>query len=304
MQDNPFIDKIEFARYIERTQRSIDFLSCGLPGPLEETLENIISAPALSGIRLRSVINGSFGNPVPKAYEIYVPFYPFITKNRWEIRIVSVVGNSMIILDGEKTFFNPGMELMPNPDRLIIYRPDKEQTSLYLQEFERWWERGRNLIYSDNEPHAVYPDKNIILASENTWSNLIESLHLRPEGLYSLSPRKFEELIAELLHREGMIIHLLPETRDGGRDILAITEDSLGRHLYYVECKRFAKNRPVNVGLVRALFGAVEKDRATAGLLVTTSYFSRDANNFREEIKHRMSFKDYTNLIEWLKKLS
>ena len=37
------------------------------------------------------------------------------------------------------------------------------------------------------------------------------------------------------------------ETRDGGRDILAVNKTSLGEHLFLVECKRHAPERPIGV---------------------------------------------------------
>jgi hypothetical protein len=54
------------------------------------------------------------------------------------------------------------------------------------------------------------------------------------------------------------------------------------------------------VKLVRELYGTVTADRATAGLLVTTSYFSRQAIEFVENIPHQLSLKDYMDLKQWI----
>lgn len=81
-----------------------------------------------------------------------------------------------------------------------------------------------------------------------------------------MDPRKFEELIAELLRAKGYEVELTPRTRDGGFDILAIKKGDLGSALTLVECKRYAETNKVDVGIVRGLYGVVEEKRATQGL--------------------------------------
>lgn len=68
--------------------------------------------------------------------------------------------------------------------------------------------------------------------------------------------------------------------------------------MFYVECKQFAKTSPVDVALVRQLYGTVEADRVTAGIMVTTSYFSREAKRYQQKIRRRMNFIDYSELIK------
>jgi len=103
-----------------------------------------------------------------------------------------------------------------------------------------------------------------------------------------------------LLARQGLRVKLTPRSKGGGKDILAFAKTSLGEHLYHVECKRFAPNRPVGVALVRQLYGVIEADRATAGMLVTTSRFTEDAWAFQETVKHRMSLKAYEDIVSWI----
>lgn len=62
----------------------------------------------------------------------------------------------------------------------------------------------------------------------------------------------------------------------------------LGDLVIYAECKKKAPKHPVNVGLVRQLYGTVEADRVTAGIMVTNSYFSKDARRFQQTIKSRI----------------
>ena len=110
-----------------------------------------------------------------------------------------------------------------------------------------------------------------------------------------------KELVAELLAREGLEVQLTPSTRDGGRDILAFQETPVGKHLYLVECKRHMLERPVGVAVVRQLYGVITQERATAGLIVATSRFSRDALTFAETVRHQMGLKDYEAIKAWLR---
>ena len=84
------------------------------------------------------------------------------------------------------------------------------------------------------------------------------------------------------------------------RDRPNLSETAIGNHLYLVECKRRQPENPVEVRLIRELYGVVVAERATAGLLVTTSSFTRDALQFQAPIKHQLSLKSYADLVKWL----
>lgn len=144
----------------------------------------------------------------------------------------------------------------------------------------------------------------ILVSSQRQWQVLIDLLSADPRLMMELAPRRFEELVAELLTRDGLDVELTPERKDGGRDVLAYMDTEFGRHLYLVECKRYSSDRPVGVEIVRALYGVVEHERATAGLLITTSRFTAPAVDFQTTIKNRMTLKEYTHLCDWLKRHS
>ena len=130
--------------------------------------------------------------------------------------------------------------------------------------------------------------------------SLIEKLKREPAGLYKISPRQFEEVIAELLSGLGMEVVLTPVTRDGGKDILAYMQTELGRILCLVEAKQHNEKRPVGVSLVRTLYGTVVDHQASNGMLVTTSRFSSPARSFQERHKYQLSLKEYEDVVAWL----
>ena len=83
--------------------------------------------------------------------------------------------------------------------------------------------------------------------------------------------------------------------------MLAKSTTCVGEHLYLVECKQYAPERPVGVEIVRSLYGVVEEKKATAGLVITTSHFTKGAMAFRDKLSHRMSLKKFQELLQWLR---
>jgi restriction system protein len=152
----------------------------------------------------------------------------------------------------------------------------------------------------------VTPQKKIIsvVAPHIVAANdvLIEQLKQKPEDLYKITSRQFEEVIADLLTGMGFDVELTPETRDGGKDILAYMETPIGKVLTLVEAKQYNKNRPVGVSLVRSLFGTLVDHQATSGLLVTTSRFAKPAKQFQERHKYQLELKEYGDVVSWLMK--
>ena len=140
----------------------------------------------------------------------------------------------------------------------------------------------------------------IITDLVSTNEKILKMVRKDPSSMYSLSPRQFEELVAELLHEQGYEIALTPPTNDGGFDMYAARKDGLGEFLYLVECKRYAPARPVGVDIVRALYGVVQRMHANAGVIVTTSRFTKGAEAFQKTVRYQLSLRDYLHLQQWL----
>jgi restriction system protein len=88
-----------------------------------------------------------------------------------------------------------------------------------------------------------------------------------------------------------------------GRDILAALNVSHGKILTLVECKRFKPERKVGIDILeRFLWVLDRKDKASCGLIATTSYFSADARATEKEYKWRLGLKDFDGLRDWLSK--
>lgn len=160
-------------------------------------------------------------------------------------------------------------------------------------------------IYSYEEESRLYlPDeKRIITDLCSGVSELIIAASNNPAILYDLDPRKFEELIAHIFSLHGFSVQLTKQTRDGGRDIIAIRSDLEIKSKYIIECKRYALNNPVGVGLVRSLCGVQTQEGANKAVLVTTSRFTQDARSFatsKNTTEWSVDLKDFEDICQWI----
>ncbi len=147
---------------------------------------------------------------------------------------------------------------------------------------------------SSNTERAIFRDIGFVNA------DLIDRVGRDPQILYSITPRTFEEVVAELLSRQGYSVQLTPPSKDGGFDMFAAKRDGLGEFLFLVECKQYSPDRRVGVHVVRSLHGVLKLERATAAAVVTTSYFTRGAREFQSQLRHEMKLHDYVALRRWL----
>jgi restriction system protein len=131
-------------------------------------------------------------------------------------------------------------------------------------------------------------------------SELIDHLSRNPDAVHDLTSRQFEELTAELLERMGYEVQLTAATRDGGKDLYAVRKDGLGSFMFVVECKRYAPDRPVSVGVVRSVHGVAQHERANGAIVMTTSFFTDPAKQFARELRGQMSLRDFADLQGWL----
>lgn len=157
-----------------------------------------------------------------------------------------------------------------------------------------------------NSPISEQTNQNVKIPLEiilnNVDSELIKFLKNNPAYLYKLHSRKFEELVAALLKDMGYEIELLPETHDGGRDIIAIMTLPPNRKvLTLVECKRYSPHRKIGIDILeRFLWVLNQKYDTNGGLIATTSFFSEDARKIQESHKYKLNLHDFNDMKVWL----
>jgi hypothetical protein len=120
--------------------------------------------------------------------------------------------------------------------------------------------------------------------------------------LYKITPFEFEKVIAELLKFQGFKVELTKQTRDGGFDIIALRYiDNHNPLKFLVECKRFAENNKIGVEIIRSFKEVIQSENANRGLIVTTSYFTSDAQKKQREVPYLLDFKDKDDVMNWVK---
>jgi restriction system protein len=175
---------------------------------------------------------------------------------------------------------------------------EPEEFAKYFRNFD-----SPGIVDSAGSPLEGLSKKSALVTSFTAINDEVFKLFTKsPQLLYQLTNRQFEEFVAELFARQGYEVNLTPASKDGGKDLYIATRSDLGTLLFVVECKKYAPDRPVGVELVRHLYGVVESERVTGGILATTSRFTRDAKKFQESFWTRLNLKDYIELQKLLKK--
>jgi restriction system protein len=162
--------------------------------------------------------------------------------------------------------------------------------------------RAPGLVGPDGHPltRESAEHQRIVVDVASANSAILEMLKKQPELAWKLPSRKFEEIVAEILDKQGYDVSLTPASGDGGFDIYAARKDGLGKFLYLVECKRYVPPHKVGVEIVRALYGVIQIQRATAGAIVTTSFFTAGAKEFQREVQYHLHLHDYIALQKWV----
>lgn len=185
-------------------------------------------------------------------------------------------------------------------EELFEYSADHE---LGIQErfvqIEAWLDIFR---ISDSKMIFEIENPEIQVAQVLTTVNdeFLRLLAKNPRLLFSMNPRSFEELIAELFHRGGFEVHLTAQTRDNGRDIVAFHNRMNVTTKYLIECKRYAPENAVGIDIVQRLFGVKMAEHASKAILATTSRFTGPAQQFIEQNIWHLDGKAYDDIVSWL----
>lgn len=110
-------------------------------------------------------------------------------------------------------------------------------------------------------------------------ADVIGQLDQRP-NLMELDPFEFEALISNLFEKMGLETRLTRASRDGGVDCVAYDPRPIFGGKVIIQAKRY-KNT-VGVSAVRDLFGSLQNEGASKGILVTTSGYGKAAYEFAE----------------------
>jgi len=122
--------------------------------------------------------------------------------------------------------------------------------------------------------HAMHlPDARL----DGLWdaSTLITSRYMNRRSangaaaLRSITSRELEQLAARLYTEMGYQCELTQQSRDEGRDVIAVRDAAGRRERCLIDCAKYSGTVPVSKA--RALLGTVSNEHATSAVLLTTS---------------------------------
>ena len=131
----------------------------------------------------------------------------------------------------------------------------------------------------------------------------IDFLHRNFERIDEINWRKFEGLTGDFFQKEGYRVELGPGRNDGGVDLRVWANDlppSLPPTIL-VQCKRH--KAPVDRVTLKALYADVLHEKASSGLIVTTSRLSHGARDDRNARAYPIDDADRATVREWIEKL-
>lgn len=177
----------------------------------------------------------------------------------------------------------------------------------FLEQFEGFRDfRARSRSEEESRPAEEEATSTAVLPREPTEppDEALERAYVRlraaieaelGEMTKRVSPGFFEELVIDLLVRMGYggnraeAARAIGRTGDGGIDGV-IDEDRLGLDSIYVQAKRWDSS--VGRPDIQKFAGALQGQRATKGIFITTSTFTRDAEEYAQRIGTRIVLID------------
>ncbi|MFD4671912.1 restriction endonuclease [Lentzea sp. NPDC058450] len=108
-------------------------------------------------------------------------------------------------------------------------------------------------------------------------TDVLSSLDSRP-NLLELSPTEFESLIQNLFAKMGLDTKQTRPSRDGGVDCVAFDPRPIFGGKVVIQAKRYRNT--VDVSAVRDLYGTLQNEGASKGILVTTSGYGKASFEF------------------------
>lgn len=174
----------------------------------------------------------------------------------------------------------------------------------FLEQFPEYL-AFRNLRHTTSmgasEPESVSPSTTPEEGLDSAYDRLRGDLEAELlEQVKSASPAFFERLVIELLVQMGYggtlseAGQVVGKSGDGGIDGI-IKEDKLGLDVIYVQAKRWENT--VGRPDIQKFAGALQGHRARKGVFITTSEFSREAEEFASKIDSKIVLINGAHLV-------
>lgn len=178
----------------------------------------------------------------------------------------------------------------------------------YLNRFAEFAEfkkaRPSKEVETSNVPASLPSERTPEEEIEDAYQRIRNSLATELLATVRAStPERFERLVVDLLVRMGYggtrrdAGQALGKSGDGGIDGI-IKEDRLGLDAIYIQAKRWADTNGVGRPEIQKFAGALQGHRARKGVFITTSYFTKDAEDYVTRIDSKIVLIDGETLAQ------
>jgi restriction system protein len=190
-----------------------------------------------------------------------------------------------------------GLEILKTPPEKINVN-FLEQFDEFLQFRERREKPVESPEASENGGEHQTPEEAIELAYSRIRQSLADEIL---QTIKNCSPSFFESLVIDVLVRMGYggtrkdAGKAIGRSGDGGIDGI-INEDRLGLDVIYIQAKKW--ENPVGRPEIQKFAGALQGQRARKGIFITTSTFTKEAQEFASRIESKITLIDGETLSQ------
>ncbi len=206
------------------------------------------------------------------------------------------------LLEGERRGY---FKITDDGRRFLKRNPSSldRKALMEIPQFAEWWKKtpenqAESKVVDAHadlvDINAVTPDEQIDSASKQLDAALVAELLSRVRAVH---PTQFEQIVVDLLIKMGFGggddergFHR-GRSSDGGIDGM-IQEDALGLDAVYIQAKRYADGVSIGRPTLQSFIGSLVGERATKGVFVTTSSFTREAREYVKTVQHRVVLID------------
>lgn len=192
-----------------------------------------------------------------------------------------------------------GKDFLATHDNLTI------DDLLNYKEFATYSNRKKTKSKEKNVPAIPLsieqtPTEQLDQAFDSIQKDLIADLL---ERVSHLSPAFFEQLVVTLLVKMGYggsfenSAHVTPLTNDEGIDGI-IYEDKLGLNKIYIQAKRWSNQ--VSRPMIQQFAGALSGKKATKGVFITTSDYTKEARQFVKDVQQKIVLINGDELAKYM----
>ena len=158
------------------------------------------------------------------------------------------------------------------------------------------------LSTSKNESENLTPTEQLEQAYHSIVDDLAADLL---QKTLEQSPSFFEHLVVDLLVKMGYggsfanSAHVTQYAHDDGIDGI-IYEDKLGLDKIYIQAKRYKIDNTIGKPQIQQFSGALDEQKATKGVFITTSSYSKEAKQYVEKLNKKIVLIDGQELARYM----